>query len=140
MTAAVLVIAGLFGIVLPALPGTPLIVIGLWLAAWADEFRRVGVGTLVVISLIGVASSAVDLGVASLGTRRVGASRRAVVGAGLGMAAGLVFGLPGMIIGRMNLPSASVRIVSAVPDRCTSTLGIPSPRSDVTRPTIRCNE
>src|SRR5438105_7925089 len=99
MTAAVLVIAGLFGIVLPALPGTPLIVIGLWLAAWADEFRRVGVGTLVVISLIGVASSAVDLGAASLGTRRSGASRRAVVGAGLGMAAGLVFGLPGMIIG-----------------------------------------
>jgi uncharacterized protein YqgC (DUF456 family) len=95
----ILVAVGLVGILLPALPGHVLIFAGLLLAAWAENFTRVGIGTLVLIGVIGAASYGVDLVAAAFGTRRLGASRRAMVGAGLGTIAGLFFGIPGIIFG-----------------------------------------
>jgi len=94
-----LVVAGLAGIVLPALPGTILIFGGLLLVAWADSFTRVGVGTLVLVGAIGAASYTVDFVAAALGARRIGASKLAVVGAALGTLLGFPFGLPGVIFG-----------------------------------------
>ncbi len=97
--ASVLVVVGLAGVLLPALPGTILIFAGLLLAAWADGFTRVGVGTLVIIGVLAAASYAVDFVAAALGARHVGASRRAMAGAALGTIAGLFLGLPGLILG-----------------------------------------
>ena len=94
-----LVIVGLVGTVLPALPGAMLIVAGLVVAAWADGFAKVGVVTLVIIGVIGAASYLVDFAAAALGAKRFGASPRAMVGAGLGTVLGLFLGLPGIIIG-----------------------------------------
>jgi uncharacterized protein len=94
-----LVLIGFVGIVLPALPGHILIFAGLLVAAWADHFTRVGVPTLVLIGVIGATSYAVDFLAAAIGVKRLGASRRAMVGAALGTVAGLVFGLPGIVIG-----------------------------------------
>jgi uncharacterized protein len=94
-----LVIIGLAGIVLPALPGHILVLAGLVLAAWAEHFTRVGVWTLVVIGVIAAASYLVDFAGAALGAKRLGASSRAMVGAGLGTIAGLFLGLPGIILG-----------------------------------------
>lgn len=99
IVASVLVIVGLAGIVLPALPGTLLIFAGLLLAAWADGFTRVGAWTLVVIGVVAAGSYTVDLVAAALGTKRLGASRRAMLGAALGTLAGLTFGLPGLVVG-----------------------------------------
>jgi len=65
--AAVLVIVGLVGVVLPALPGTVLVFAGLWLAAWANEFTRVGSGTLVLLGTIAAASYGIDFVAAALG-------------------------------------------------------------------------
>src|SRR5262245_52012319 len=95
----ILVAVGLVCVVLPALPGTVLIFAGLLLAAWAESFTRVGIATLVLIGLIGAASYGIDFAAAALGARRLGASRRAMAGAGLGTIAGLFFGLPGIILG-----------------------------------------
>ena len=50
--AAVLVVAGLMGVVLPAVPGTILIFAGLLLAAWSDGFVRVGVPTMVLLGIL----------------------------------------------------------------------------------------
>jgi uncharacterized protein YqgC (DUF456 family) len=96
---AVLVAIGVAGIVFPALPGTVLIFAGLLLAASADGFTRVGVWTLLLIGIIGAASYTVDFVAAALGARHVGASPRAVVGAGLGTLLGIPFGLPGVLVG-----------------------------------------
>jgi uncharacterized protein YqgC (DUF456 family) len=95
----ILVIVGLVGVVLPALPGTILIFVGLLLAAWADGFMRVGVVTLVIIGVIGAASYGVDFVAGALGAKHLGASKRAMVGAALGTLLGLFLGLPGLIIG-----------------------------------------
>ena len=97
--AAALVIIGLVGTVLPALPGAMLIVAGLVVGAWADNFTKVSVWTLVVIGIIGAASYLVDFAAAALGAKKFGASPRAMVGAGLGTLLGLFLGLPGIIIG-----------------------------------------
>lgn len=97
--AAALVATGIAGIIFPALPGTVLIFAGLLLAAWIDDFTRVGLWTLVLIGLIGAATHAVDFAAAALGARHVGASRRAVVGAALGTLLGIPFGLPGVLLG-----------------------------------------
>jgi len=94
-----LVVIGLIGTVLPALPGAMLIVAGLVVAAWADGFTKVGVVTLVIIGVIGAASYLVDFAAAALGAKKFGASPRAMVGAGLGTLLGLFLGIPGLIIG-----------------------------------------
>ena len=97
--AVALMAVGLAGIILPALPGTLLIFGGILLGAWADGFTRVGPWPLVAIGIIAAASYFVDFAAAALGARKLGASKRAMVGAGLGTLAGLFFGLPGIIIG-----------------------------------------
>jgi uncharacterized protein YqgC (DUF456 family) len=99
MVGVLLVIAGIAGIVLPALPGHLLIFAGLFLAAWADNFTRVSGWTLALIGVIGAFSYTVDFAAAALGAKRVGASPRAVVGAGLGTLLGIPFGLPGVLLG-----------------------------------------
>jgi uncharacterized protein len=97
--AVALVLIGFIGIVMPALPGHILIFAGLLLAAWADHFTRVGTWTLVLLALIAAASYVVDFVAVAIGAKRLGASRRAMTGAALGTLAGLVFGLPGIVIG-----------------------------------------
>ena len=97
--AVVLVVVGLVGVVLPALPGTILIFAGLLLAAWADGFMRVGVVTIVVLGFLTIATHFVDVVTMALGMKRLGATRRAAAGAAIGSVAGLFFGLPGLIIG-----------------------------------------
>ena len=97
--AALLVAAGLVGVIMPALPGTVLIFAGLLLAAWSDGFERVGVPTMVILGILTVASYFVDIAMMALGMKRLGTTRRAMAGAALGTLAGLFFGLPGIIIG-----------------------------------------
>jgi len=97
--AAAMVVIGLVGIVMPALPGHVLILGGLVLAAWADGFRHVGVWTLVLIGVLAAASYTIDFVAAAVSTRRLGASRRAMAGAALGTLAGFFFGIIGLIVG-----------------------------------------
>ena len=98
--AAVLVVVGLAGVVLPALPGLPLVFAGLLLAAWAGGFEQIHVATVVVLGLLTLLSFAVDFWATAHGARRVGASRKALVGAVLGTFAGLfVFPPFGLFVG-----------------------------------------
>jgi uncharacterized protein len=97
--AVLLVVVGVVGIVVPALPGTILIFAGLLVAAWADDFMRVGPLMLVVIAIIGVATYGVDFVATALGAKHLGASKRAMAGAALGTLLGFFLGLPGIIIG-----------------------------------------
>jgi uncharacterized protein YqgC (DUF456 family) len=99
LVAAVLVLAGLAGAVLPALPGVPLVFGGLVVAAWADDFQRVGWGVLALLGALTVASLAIDIAATALGAKRVGATRLAIAGAALGTLCGLFFGIPGLLLG-----------------------------------------
>lgn len=96
--AAALILLGLIGVVLPALPGLPLVYAGMLLAAWADGFERIGVWTLVALGVLTVLSLAVDLAATAMGAKRVGASRLALVGAAIGTVVGLFFSLVGVFV------------------------------------------
>lgn len=97
--AAILVVVGLLGTVLPALPGLPLVFGGMLLAAWAGDFQQIGVVTLVVLGAMTLLSLGIDFWATAVGAKRVGASRKAVIGAVLGTVAGLFFGPIGIFIG-----------------------------------------
>lgn len=99
LIAAALVLIGLAGTVLPALPGLPLVFAGMLLAAWAGDFQQVGVPMLVVLGVLTLISLAVDFWATALGAKRVGASRKAIWGAMLGAFVGLFFGPAGLLLG-----------------------------------------
>jgi uncharacterized protein YqgC (DUF456 family) len=96
---AVLVIVGLLGTVLPIIPGALFVFGGLLVAAWADQFTRVGWVGLSIIAVLGLLGWGMDVLATLLGAKRVGASPQALVGATLGGAFGLFLGLPGLILG-----------------------------------------
>ena len=91
--------AGIAGLVLPALPGSALLVVGAFLVAWAEDFTRVGWGTLVAVVVLGLVIWLVDLLAAVLGAKAFGASRWAIVGSTIGLVVGLFLGLPGIVLG-----------------------------------------
>ena len=97
--AVILVVLGVLGTVLPVLPGALLVFAGLFLAAWAQDFTRVGVWGLAIIGALMALSFAVDFIASMAGAKRVGASPKALIGAAVGGLAGLFFGLPGILLG-----------------------------------------
>lgn len=98
--AAVLILAGLAGTILPALPGLPLMFAGMLLAAWADHFQRIGAWTIGALAFLTVLSIVVDIAATAMGAKRVGASKLAMFGAALGtLVGGIVFSIPGLILG-----------------------------------------
>lgn len=90
---------GIAGVVVPALPGSALLVAGALLVAWAEGFTRVSGWTVVACAVLGGLIWAVDLAAAAMGARAFGATKWAVLGAGLGLLVGLFFGLPGIVLG-----------------------------------------
>jgi uncharacterized protein len=97
--AVVLILVGIAGVVLPALPGLPLVFAGMLLAAWADDFQKIGWVTLVVLGLLTALSFAADIFSTAVGAQRVGASRKALWGTVIGTFAGLFFMPIGLFVG-----------------------------------------
>ena len=99
LLAMLLVLVGVAGSVLPALPGVPLVFAGLLLAAWVDGFEKVGWLPLVLLGLMTVLSFVIDFAASVLGAKRVGATPLSIAGAAIGAVAGIFLGLPGLVIG-----------------------------------------
>ena len=99
LIAVLLVALGLAGVVLPAIPGAPLIFAGLFVAAWLEDFAYVGKWTLTILGLLALLTYGVDFWAAMFGAKRFGASKRAIVGALAGTIVGLFLGLPGVLFG-----------------------------------------
>ena len=99
LVAVLFVLAGIAGLILPAIPGAPLIFVGLIIAAWAEGFAYVGPWTIGALALLTLLTIGVDLWAAMFGAKKFGASKRAVLGAAVGAIAGLFFGIPGVLFG-----------------------------------------
>ena len=99
LLAALLIVLGFAGLILPVVPGIPLVFAGLVLLAWAENFAYVGWMTLTLLGLLALVSYGIDFLASALGAKKFGASPRAVVGAALGALAGLFFGLIGILLG-----------------------------------------
>lgn len=97
--AVLLVIGGLVGTIIPALPGVPMVFAGLFLAAFATDFEPAGTGTLAVLGVLTALAWLIDFLAAALGAKRLGASQRAFWGAMIGAIVGMFFGLAGILLG-----------------------------------------
>ncbi len=97
--AAIIVITGLVGTIVPAIPGIPVMLAGLVLAAWSTGFEQVGWGTIAVLAALTALSVLIDFLAAAFGAQRKGASPRAFWGATLGALIGMFFGLAGILLG-----------------------------------------
>lgn len=101
-----MILLGLAGTVLPALPGTALVFAGIALGAWIDDFTRVSATTVIVIAVLALLAWVLEYVAGLLGAQKAGASRQALVGAALGTVAGLFMGLVGVLF--MPLVGAAV--------------------------------
>lgn len=99
LLAVALIVLGLVGLLLPAIPGAPVLFAGLVLAAWAENFAYVGWGTLSVLGVLALLTYLADFVASAFGAQRFGASPRAVTGAIIGFVVGLFFGLPEVLLG-----------------------------------------
>jgi hypothetical protein len=97
---------GLAGTVLPVLPGTLLVWAGIVLGAWIDDFARVSVTTVVLISVLGALAWGLDYAAGLMGAQKAGASKQALLGAAVGTVLGLFMGLVGVLF--MPLVGAAV--------------------------------
>jgi uncharacterized protein YqgC (DUF456 family) len=99
LLAALLILGGLAGAILPMLPGIPMLFGGIWLAAAVDDYQHLGKWWLLAIGLLGAVGVITDFVASTLGAKRVGATPRALWGAGAGTLLGMFFGIPGLIFG-----------------------------------------
>jgi uncharacterized protein YqgC (DUF456 family) len=97
LVAVLLMVVGVVGTVLPAIPGAVMVFAGALLGAWIDDFTRISGWTLVVLGVLTVLAWVVDYVAAASGAKRAGASRLAVMGALIGTIAGVFSGLWGLL-------------------------------------------
>lgn len=94
---AALIVVGIAGTVLPALPGTILVLAGVVWGAWIDGFTRVPVWVVAVCALLAALAWATDYVAAMMGAKRVRASGWALAGAAAGTVAGIFTGFVGLL-------------------------------------------
>jgi hypothetical protein len=96
---AICTITGLSGLLLPVVPGAPILFLGLLFGAWAEDFQYIGVWTLLILAGMAGLTYVVEFAASILGVRKFGGSRRAMAGAVLGGVVGLFLGIPGILLG-----------------------------------------
>lgn len=97
--AMIVMFIGLAGSILPGLPSTPIVLA----AAIAHRlyFKETGPGNIVMILLVLMValSLVMDYLATMYGAKKMGATKRGVVGAMVGALVGIFFNLPGLILG-----------------------------------------
>ena len=102
---ALLILAGFLGSFLPILPGTPLILVGVFLYNFCEQRllmhpeRALSAGSLWGFVGLVVLAHLVDFAASLVGANRYGASRSGVLGGVIGLVVGVFFSLPGLLLG-----------------------------------------
>jgi len=99
--AVLLMVIGIIGSIAPLLPGVPLVLAGVYVYALGTGLNAgIGAGHLVVFTLLAGAAMAASMLANVVGARAAGGSRAAVIGAGVGLIAGMFVGGPvGLLVG-----------------------------------------
>ncbi len=97
--ASLLMLTGVLGSLIPALPSTPLVFLGALCHWLVYPTQSVSPTVLTVIGLMMLLSLGLDFVASVLGAKKMGATRKGIVGVLVGGIIGLFFGLPGVLIG-----------------------------------------
>lgn len=104
--AVAMIVVGVAGTVLPALPGVAFVFAGMLLAAWIDDFARIPGYVVAILGVLTAIAMAVDFAAGFLGAKKAGASRLSIAGAAIGSVAGIFTGFVGLLF----LPLAGAAI------------------------------
>ena len=97
-----IMIGGLVGCAVPAVPGLPIIWLGALFFAWRTDFQVIGWPMLALLFVLMAAGTTSGIWMSMLGARRGGASLwSSALGVVLGIIGLLILSLPGMIIGSL---------------------------------------
>jgi uncharacterized protein YqgC (DUF456 family) len=111
--AVLMIVIGVAGTILPALPGIILVLAGIVLGAWIADFTVVTGVTVAIVAVLALLGWLVDYVSGVLGARRAGASKEAIVGGLIGTVIGVFTGLWGLIF----MPFAGAFIGQYIVDR-----------------------
>lgn len=100
IVSALLMLVGIIGSVVPALPGPPLSYVGLLLLQFTDEVQFT-TSFLVVWGIVVLAVVVLDYYLPIWTTKRIGGSKAGINGSIIGMVVGIVFTPIGMILGTL---------------------------------------
>lgn len=95
-------LVGLAGVVLPVIPGVPIIFGAALLYAILTDFSAISGQTLIIFAVLTVASMILDWAASLMGVKKMGGSYAGMIGAFIGMIVGLSLpgvGIIGFIIG-----------------------------------------
>ena len=97
IVAVLMIVVGVVGTVMPALPGAVLVLGGIALAAWIDGFAKISAWTVGAAAVLTALAFVADYAAAAMGAKKAGASVLAIVGAAIGTVAGVFTGFVGLI-------------------------------------------
>ena len=96
--AFLLILVGVAGTIIPALPGITMIFAGAWLIAYMEDYLYFGWGTLIALGVLTVISIIIDWVSQTMGEQKAGATKLGLTGALLGTIIGIPFGLIGIFL------------------------------------------
>ncbi len=99
MLSALFTVIGLCGLIVPVIPGPIILLTGLIMAAWAENFIFAGPVIITILTILALLAHALDFLAGAMGVKRFGASRKAAFGAAMGAVFGIFFGFIGMLAG-----------------------------------------
>lgn len=93
-------VVGIVGVFVPVLPGIPLAWLGLFIYAIGTGFERISIITIIVLFILMALIMLIDFLAPMLGAKKYKASKYGILGAFVGLIAGIIFfGFWGIIIG-----------------------------------------
>lgn len=104
--AVLMMIVGVVGTVLPALPGVMLAFGGIVLAAYAEGFTRISGLTVAVLGALALVAFVIDYVASAAAAKKAGASKLGLAGAALGTVLGIFTGFIGLLF--MPLVGAAI--------------------------------
>lgn len=106
IVAVLMIVVGVAGTVLPALPGVILVFGGILLAAWIGDFTVISGWTVGLAAVLTAIGFAVDYVAQLVSAQRAGATPLGIAGAAVGTVVGVFIGLVGLLF--MPLIGAAV--------------------------------
>lgn len=97
LIAWLLIVGGFLGTFVPFLPGVSFIFCGMAIAAWADDFQRIGYGMLLLLLVLTMLAHIIDYAASAIGAKKMGASKYAIWGSLIGSVVGVFSGLVGIL-------------------------------------------
>ncbi len=92
-------LVGLAGCILPMLPDTPLVFIGIYIYSWLTGFTIVSRNLIIIFLILTVISVVIEYISSSIGSKKFGASKLGFIGAFVGAIVGIFFAPWGLILG-----------------------------------------